>query len=218
VTIRVVVADDQALMRGGFRMILDAADGIEVVGEAIDGADAVRAFERERPDVVVMDVRMPTMDGLEATRRITASDRDAKILILTTFDLDEYVYEALRAGASGFLLKDRPPEELVVAVRTVAAGEALLSPSVTRRLIAEFAARPEPAPPPDGLDELTERERDVLLLLAQGASNAEIATRLFVAETTVKTHVAHILRKLGIRDRAQAVVLAYESGLVRPGD
>jgi DNA-binding NarL/FixJ family response regulator len=216
-TIRVVVADDQALMRGGFRMILDAAEGIEVVAEAIDGADAVRAFERERPDVVVMDVRMPTMDGLEATRRITASDRDAKILILTTFDLDEYVYEALRAGASGFLLKDRPPEELVVAVRTVAAGDALLSPSVTRRLIAEFAARPEPGRPPAELDELTERERDVLLLLAQGASNAEIATRLFVAETTVKTHVAHILRKLGIRDRAQAVVLAYESGLVRPG-
>jgi DNA-binding NarL/FixJ family response regulator len=216
-SIRVVIADDQALMRGGFRMILDAADGIEVVGEAIDGADAVRAFERERPDVVVMDVRMPTMDGLEATRRITASDGDAKILILTTFDLDEYVYEALRAGASGFLLKDQPPEELVAAVRTVAAGDALLSPSVTRRLIAEFAARPEPARPPAGLDELTERERDVLLLLAQGASNAEIATTLFVAETTVKTHVAHILRKLGIRDRAQAVVLAYESGLVRPG-
>jgi DNA-binding NarL/FixJ family response regulator len=217
VTIRVVVADYQALMRGGFRMILDAAEDIEVVAEAIDGADAVRAFERERPDVVVMDVRMPTMDGLEATRRITASDRDAKILILTTFDLDEYVYEALRAGASGFLLKDRPPEELVVAVRTVAAGDALLSPSVTRRLIAEFDARPEPARAPAGLDELTDRERDVLLLLGQGASNAEIATRLFVAETTVKTHVAHILRKLGIRDRAQAVVLAYESGLVRPG-
>jgi DNA-binding NarL/FixJ family response regulator len=217
VTIRVVVADDQALMRGGFRMILDAADDIEVVAEAIDGADAVRAFERERPDVVVMDVRMPTMDGIEATRRITGRDGAAKVLILTTFDLDEYVYEALRAGASGFLLKDRPPEELVAAVRTVAAGDALLSPSVTRRLIAEFAARPEPVPAPLGLDELTDREREVLLLLAQGSSNAEIAARLFVAETTVKTHVAHILRKLGIRDRAQAVVLAYESGLVRPG-
>jgi DNA-binding NarL/FixJ family response regulator len=217
VTIRVVIADDQALMRGGFRMILDAADDIEVVAEAIDGADAVRVFERQRPDVVVMDVRMPTMDGIEATRRITKLDGDAKILILTTFDLDEYVYEALRAGASGFLLKDRPPEELVTAVRTVAAGDALLSPTVTRRLIAEFAARPDEPPPPEGLNELTDREREVLLLLAQGASNAEIAARLFVAETTVKTHVAHILRKLGIRDRAQAVVLAYESGLVRPG-
>jgi DNA-binding NarL/FixJ family response regulator len=217
VTIRVVIADDQALMRGGFRMILDAADDIHVVAEAIDGADAVRAFERERPDVVVMDVRMPTMDGIEATRRITSRDDDAKVLVLTTFDLDEYVYDALRAGASGFLLKDRPPEELVAAVRTVAAGDALLSPSVTRRLIAEFAARPEPIATPIGLDELTDREREVLLLLAQGASNAEIARRLFVAETTVKTHVAHILRKLGIRDRAQAVVLAYESGLVRPG-
>jgi DNA-binding NarL/FixJ family response regulator len=217
VTIRVVIADDQALMRGGFRMILDAADDIEVVAEAIDGADAVRVFERQHPDVVVMDVRMPTMDGIEATRRITKVDGDAKILILTTFDLDEYVYEALRAGASGFLLKDRPPEELVTAVRTVAGGDALLSPTVTRRLIAEFAARPDEPPPPDGLNELTDREREVLLLLAQGASNAEIAGRLFVAETTVKTHVAHILRKLGIRDRAQAVVLAYESGLVRPG-
>ena len=216
-TVRVVIADDQALMRGGFRMILEAADDIEVVAEAIDGADAVRAFERERPNVVVMDVRMPTMDGLEATRKITASDRDAKILILTTFDLDEYVYEALRAGASGFLLKDRPPEELVHAVRTVAVGDALLSPSITRRLIAEFASRPQPLDPPAGLDEPTEREREVLFLLAQGASNAEIAARLFVAETTVKTHVAHILRKLGIRDRAQAVVLAYESGLIRPG-
>jgi DNA-binding NarL/FixJ family response regulator len=217
VTIRVVIADDQALMRGGFRMILDAAEDIEVVAEAIDGVDAVRAFEREHPDVVVMDVRMPTMDGLEATRRITHANAGAKILILTTFDLDEYVYEALRAGASGFLLKDRPPEELVAAVRTIAAGDALLSPSVTKRLIAEFAARPDPPPPPDGLDELTDREREVLLLLAEGASNAEIATRLYVAETTVKTHVAHILAKLGIRDRAQAVVLAYESGLVRPG-
>jgi DNA-binding NarL/FixJ family response regulator len=215
--IRVVIADDQALMRGGFRMILDAAGDIEVVGEAIDGADAVRAFVRLHPDVVVMDVRMPSMDGIEATRRITAADETAKILILTTFDLDEYVYDALRAGASGFMLKDRPPEELVAAVRVVAAGEALLSPSVTRKLIAEFANRPTPPPAPDGLDELTEREREVLLLMAEGASNAEIAARLFVAETTVKTHVAHVLRKLELRDRAQAVVLAYESGLVRPG-
>ena len=216
-TIRVVVADDQALMRGGFRMILDAQDDLEVVGEAIDGADAVRAFERLHPDVVVMDVRMPTMDGIEATRRITALDAAARVLILTTFDLDEYVYEALRAGASGFLLKDRPPEELVAAVRVVAAGEALLAPSVTRRLIAEFASRPAQTAQSEGLDELTEREREVLVLMAQGASNAEIARRLFVAETTVKTHVGHVLQKLGLRDRAQAVVLAYESGLVRPG-
>ncbi len=216
-TIRIVVADDQALMRGGFRMILDAESDLEVVGEAIDGADAVRAFERLHPDVVVMDVRMPTMDGIEATRRITALDTAAKVLILTTFDLDEYVYDALRAGASGFLLKDRPPEELVAAVRIVASGEALLAPSVTRRLIAEFAGRPEQPASPEGLDELTEREREVLVLMANGASNAEIARRLFVAETTVKTHVGHVLRKLGLRDRAQAVVLAYESGLVRPG-
>jgi DNA-binding NarL/FixJ family response regulator len=215
--IRVVIADDQALMRGGFRMILDAADDIEVVGEAIDGADAVRAFARVRPDVVVMDVRMPTMDGIEATRRITADDAIARVLILTTFDLDDYVYDALRAGASGFMLKDRPPEELVEAVRIVADGDALLSPSVTRRLIGEFANRPSPPPVPDGLGDLTEREREVLLLMAEGASNAEIAARLFVAETTVKTHVAHVLRKLRLRDRAQAVVLAYESGLVRPG-
>jgi len=217
VTIRIVVADDQALMRAGFRMILDAADDLEVAGEAIDGADAVRAFERLHPDVVVMDVRMPTMDGIEATRRITSLDAGAKVLILTTFDLDEYVYDALRAGASGFLLKDRPPEELVAAVRIVAAGEALLAPSVTRRLIAEFATRPGQVRAPEGLDELTDREREVLVLMAQGASNAEIARRLFVAETTVKTHVGHVLRKLGLRDRAQAVVLAYESGLVRPG-
>jgi DNA-binding NarL/FixJ family response regulator len=217
VTIRVVIADDQALMRGGFRMILDAEEDIQVVGEAIDGADAIRAFARELPDVVVMDVRMPSMDGIEATRRITAKDGTAKVLILTTFDLDEYVYDALRAGASGFLLKDRPPEELVAAVRIVAAGDALLSPSITRRLIGEFASRPQPPPIPAGLDDLTEREREVLLLMAQGASNAEIARRLYVAETTVKTHVAHVLRKLDLRDRAQAVVLAYESGLVQPG-
>jgi DNA-binding NarL/FixJ family response regulator len=217
VTIRVVIADDQALMRGGFRMILDAEDDLEVVGEAIDGADAVRAFERARPDVVVMDVRMPSMDGIEATRRITDGDAAAKILILTTFDLDEYVYDALRAGASGFLLKDRPPEELVAAVRIVAAGDALLSPSVTRRLIGEFASRPPAISSAAGLDELTEREREVLLMMAEGASNAEIARRLFVAETTVKTHVAHVLRKLDLRDRAQAVVFAYESRLVQPG-
>jgi DNA-binding NarL/FixJ family response regulator len=216
-SIAVLIADDQALMRGGFRMILDAEAGIEVVGEAIDGADAVRGFERLRPDVVVMDVRMPAMDGIEATRRITALEPTARVLILTTFDLDEYVYEALRAGASGFLLKDRPPEELVQAVRVVAAGDALLAPTVTRRLIEEFAHRPSAPVAPAALEELTEREREVLVLMARGRSNAEIARDLFVAETTVKTHVGRVLHKLGLRDRAQAVVLAYESGLVRPG-
>ena len=214
--IRVLVADDQALMRTGFRMILDAQDDIEVVGEAIDGADAIRRFERLAPDVVVMDVRMPTMDGIEATRRLTALDPPARVLILTTFDLDEYVYEALRAGASGFLLKDRPSEELVAAVRVIAAGDALLAPSVTRRLIEEFAKRAPTASPAE-LDELTEREREVLVLMARGQSNGEIARSLYVAETTVKTHVGHVLGKLGLRDRAQAVVLAYESGIVQPG-
>jgi DNA-binding NarL/FixJ family response regulator len=215
--IRVLIADDHALMRTGFRMILDAQDDIEVVGEAIDGADAIRRFEALSPDVVVMDVRMPTMDGIEATRRLSALERPARVLILTTFDLDDYVYEALRAGASGFLLKDRPPEELVAAVRVIAAGEALLAPSVTRRLIEEFARR-APAVKPAALDQLTEREREVLVLMARGLSNAEIARTLFVAETTVKTHVGRVLHKLGLRDRAQAVVLAYESGLVQPGD
>ncbi len=216
-TIRVVIADDQALMRGGFRMILEAEPDLEVVGEAIDGADAVRGFERWHPDVVVMDVRMPSMDGIEATRRITELDDAARVLMLTTFDLDEYVYDALRAGASGFLLKDRPPEELVQAVRVVAAGDALLAPTVTRRLIEEFAHRPASPAVPRGLDELTEREREVLVLMARGLSNAEIAGELFVAETTVKTHVGRVLHKLHLRDRAQAVVLAYESGLVQPG-
>ena len=215
--IRVLIADDQALMRTGFRMILDAQDDIEVVGEAIDGADAIRRFEALSPDVVVMDVRMPTMDGIEATRRLSALERPARVLILTTFDLDDYVYEALRAGASGFLLKDRPPEELVAAVRVIAAGEALLAPSVTRRLIEEFARRAPTASRAE-LDDLTEREREVLVLMARGLSNAEIARTLFVAETTVKTHVGRVLHKLGLRDRAQAVVLAYESGLVQPGD
>jgi DNA-binding NarL/FixJ family response regulator len=215
--IRVLIADDQALMRTGFRMILDAQDDIEVVGEAIDGADAIRRFEALSPDVVVMDVRMPTMDGIEATRRLAGLERPARVLILTTFDLDDYVYEALRAGASGFLLKDRPPEELVAAVRVIAAGEALLAPSVTRRLIEEFARRAPPAKRTE-LDELTEREREVLVLMARGLSNAEIARALFVAETTVKTHVGRVLHKLGLRDRAQAVVLAYESGLVQPGE
>ena len=215
--IRVLIADDQALMRTGFRMILDAQPDIEVVGEAIDGTDAIRLYERFVPDVVVMDVRMPTMDGIEATRRLTEFDAPARVLILTTFDLDEYVYEALRAGASGFLLKDRPPEELVAAVRVIAAGEGLLAPSVTRRLIEEFAKR-APSPSRAELTELTDREREVLILIARGLSNGEIARSLYVAETTVKTHVGRILGKLRLRDRAQAVVLAYESGLVQPGD
>jgi DNA-binding NarL/FixJ family response regulator len=216
-TTRVLIADDQALMRGGFRMILDAQDDIEVVGEAIDGEDAIRQFAALKPDVVVMDVRMPAMDGIEATRRLAAGDPPARVLILTTFDLDEYVYRALRAGASGFLLKDRPPEELVAAVRVVAAGDALLAPSVTRRLIEEFAQRADPPPPPAAMAELTDREREVLMCMGRGMSNREIARELYVAETTVKTHVGRVLQKLDLRDRAQAVVVAYESGLVRPG-
>ncbi|MDQ4107635.1 MAG: response regulator transcription factor [Actinomycetota bacterium] len=217
-TIRVLIADDQALIRSGFRLILDGQDDIEVVGEAIDGGDAVEQYRRLSPDVVVMDVRMPSLDGIEATRRLTASDEPARVLILTTFDLDEYVYEALRAGASGFLLKDRPPEELIAAVRVVAQGEALLAPSVTRRLIREFASRTGSTRPVPELDELTEREREVLVLMGQGLSNSEIASALFLAQTTVKTHVGHVLQKLRLRDRAQAVVVAYESGLVRAGD
>lgn len=213
----ILIADDQALVRVGLRKILEAEPETSVVGEAGDGDDAVAEARRLRPDVVLMDIRMPVLDGIEATRRIVRERAQTRVLILTTFGLDTYVYDALRAGASGFLLKDRPPEELVAAVRIVASGEALLAPSVTRRLIAEFAGRPERLAAPEGLDELTDREREVLVLMANGASNAEIARRLFVAETTVKTHVGHVLRKLGLRDRAQAVVLAYESGLVRPG-
>ena len=215
--IRVLLVDDQALVRSGFRMILEAREDLEVVGEAEDGRDAVELAGRLDPDVILMDVRMPDVDGVEATRRLAAAGSRARVLILTTFDLDEYVYEALRAGASGFLLKDRPPEELVAAVRVVASGDALLAPSVTRRLIEEFAKR-APAAQRDELHELTEREREVLVLIARGLSNAEIAKALFVAETTVKTHVGHVLSKLRLRDRAQAVVLAYESGLVQPGD
>jgi DNA-binding NarL/FixJ family response regulator len=215
---RVLIADDQALLRGGLRMILDAQDDIDVVGEAIDGRDAIEQVRRLQPDVVVMDIRMPAMDGIEATRHLTALEPPAKVLILTMFELDEYVFEALRAGASGFLLKDRPPEELVAAVRIVAAGDALLAPSVTRRLIGEFARRPAAAAPAPALvGELTDREREVLVLMAHGLSNGEIADRLYVAETTVKSHVGRILAKLGLRDRAQAIVLAYESGLVQPG-
>ena len=216
----VVVADDQALVRAGFRVLIDSAADLEVVGEAADGAQAVAAVEAARPDVVLMDVRMPVMDGLEATRRIMGSPRAATthVLILTTFDLDEYVYDALRAGASGFLLKDAPPEELLNAIRVVATGDALLAPSVTRRLIAEFAARPEvPRTQSAVLDALTDREREVLALVARGRSNAELSGELHMSVATAKTHVGRLLSKLGARDRAQLVVIAYETGLVSPG-
>jgi DNA-binding NarL/FixJ family response regulator len=220
-TIRVLIADDQALVRAGFRMILDAEDDLEIVGEASDGAQAVELALELRPDVVLMDIRMPEMDGIEATRRVASGDGDPpiRVLMLTTFDLNEYVYEALRAGASGFLLKDVPPEQLAAGIRVVAGGEALLAPSITKRLIEEFAtARPTEAPaPPPGFDELTARELEVFKLIARGMSNAEIAGELVVSETTVKTHVARLLMKLGLRDRVQAVVLAYESGVVQRG-
>jgi DNA-binding NarL/FixJ family response regulator len=213
--IRVLVVDDQQLVRTGFRMILDAEPDLEVVGEAGNGAESIDLAGRTRPDVVLMDIRMPVMDGVEATRILSPT---TKVLILTTFDLDEYVYDALRAGASGFLLKDTPPEDLADAVRVVAGGDALLAPSVTRRLVAEFASRPtHTAKPPAGLELLTEREREVLGLVARGLSNAEVAEQLYLGETTVKTHVGRILMKLGLRDRVQAVVLAYESGIVTPG-
>ena len=227
--IRVLVVDDQELVRSGFCVILDAADGITVVGEAANGEAAVSQVAAHEPDVVLMDIRMPGMDGLEATRQITGrapAARSAgsgpatppKVVMLTTFDLDEYVYEALRAGASGFLLKDSPRHDLIAAVRAAAAGDALLAPSVTRRLIEAFARRPpETSPSPSRLASLTSRERDVLLLLARGRSNAEIAAVLFVSEATVKTHVGNVLAKLGLRDRVQAVILAYETGIVVPG-
>jgi DNA-binding NarL/FixJ family response regulator len=215
--IRVAVVDDQALMRTGFRMILESADGIDVVGEAENGIGATELVKRVDPDVVLMDIRMPEVDGIEATRRITATGADARILILTTFDLDEYVYDALRAGAAGFLLKDTPPEQLIDAVRILASGDALLAPSVTRRLLEEFArSTPAHAETP-GLHDLTDRETEVLHAMAAGLSNAEIAEKLYVGETTVKTHVGRVLMKLGLRDRVQAVVTAYESGLVVPG-
>ncbi|HEX2275286.1 MAG TPA: response regulator transcription factor [Acidimicrobiales bacterium] len=217
--IRVLVADDQALVRAGFRMILDAQPDISVLGEAGTGREAVELARRVEPDVTLMDIRMPDMDGLEATRRLAGPgvDTPLRVLVLTTFDLDEYVYDALQAGASGFLLKDVGRDELVHAVRVVAAGDALLAPSVTRRLIAEFARQRPPAPAsPAELESLTSRERDVLELVARGLSNAEIAEALVVGEATVKSHVAHILMKLHLRDRIQAVILAYKVGLVRP--
>jgi len=217
----VLIVDDQALVRAGFRMILEAEEDIEVVGEAADGREAVAEAQRLQPDVVLMDVRMPELDGIEATRRLLdGGATSAKVVMLTTFDMDEYVYDALRAGASGFLLKDVPPEQLVAGIRAVASGDALLAPSVTRRVIEEFVRRPPASVRtlPAELGELTARELEVLKLIACGRSNAEIAKELFVSETTVKTHVAHVLSKLDLRDRVQAVVLAYESGLVEPGE
>jgi DNA-binding NarL/FixJ family response regulator len=217
--IRVVLADDQALVRAGFRALLDAQDDIEVVSEAGDGEEAVHLAAELAPDIVLMDIRMPGVDGLTATRRIVADSRSAgvRVVILTTFGLDEYVFDAIRSGASGFLVKDTEPEELVQAVRVVVGGEALLSPSVTKQLIAEFAARAKEPQAPDRLDELTDRELEVLALVAEGLSNVEIAERLVVSPATAKTHVSRTMGKLGARDRAQLVVIAYESGLVRPG-
>jgi DNA-binding NarL/FixJ family response regulator len=214
-TISVVLADDQPLVRAGFRLILEAEDDLDVVGEAGDGAEAVTAAERLQPQVVLMDVQMPKLDGLEATRQIANNPHvRTRVLILTTFERDDYVFEALRAGASGFMLKNAAPEDLVRAVRVVAAGEALLAPSITRRVIEDYAQRPPPPKNAAGLDQLTERELEVLLLLATGKSNAELAQQLYLGEGTVKTHVSHLLSKLGLRDRVQAVVFAYENGLV----
>jgi DNA-binding NarL/FixJ family response regulator len=215
--IKIVLADDQPLVRGGFRLILEGEEGVSVVGEASDGEEAVAAAQRLRPDVVLMDVQMPRVDGLEATRRIAQNAAiQARVLILTTFERDDYVFEALRAGASGFMLKNATPEDLVRAVRIVAAGEALLAPSITRRVIEDYARHSSPSR--DGrLDQLTERELEVLRLLATGKSNSELAAHLYLGEGTIKTHVSHVLGKLGLRDRVQAVVFAYESGLVEPG-
>jgi DNA-binding NarL/FixJ family response regulator len=212
-TIRVVVADDQSMVRAGFRMLLGGEPDIEVVGEASNGLEAVEKAIRLHPTVVLMDIRMPELDGLEATRRILAADDKIRILVLTTFGLDEYIYEALRVGASGFVLKDDPPEQLISAVRIVAAGDALLSPTVTKRVIEQFTRRPRPATP-SGFKDLTERELDVFRLIARGFSNAEIGNELYISDTTVKTHITHILQKLQLRDRVQAVVLAHEAGLV----
>jgi DNA-binding NarL/FixJ family response regulator len=215
--INVLLADDQELVRSGFRLILELEDGIEVVGEAADGREAVRLAKELQPDVVLMDVRMPELDGIEATRRLQHAGVEARVLVLTTFDLDEYVYDAIRAGASGFLLKDAPREQLVTAVRTVARGEALLAPAITQRLIERFVARPPAGEATPAIADLSTRELEVLRLLARGLSNAEIAAELFVGEATIKTHVAHILRKLDVRDRVQAVVFAYETRIVQPG-
>jgi DNA-binding NarL/FixJ family response regulator len=219
--IRVLLADDQALVRGGLRKIVDGEDDMTVVAEAVDGMEAVEAAARAKPDVAVVDIRMPRLDGIEATRRILAAPATAsvRVLVLTTFGLDDYVYEALRAGASGFMLKDAPPEDLVAGIRLVATGAALLDPAVTRSVIEEFARRSPSAPPPDAcaVQNLTAREREVLELLTRGRSNGEIAADLFLTEATVKTHVAHVLMKLGVRDRVQAVIYAYEAGLVTPG-
>ena len=216
--IRVLLADDQALVRGGLAMIVDAQADMEVVAEAPDGAAAVELARRHAPDVVLMDIRMPGMDGIEATRRLVRSGSPARVLMLTTFDVDDYLLEAMRAGAGGFLLKTAPPHQLVAAIRDAVAGDTLVSPSITRRLVEEFVARPRPSSDGlPGLADLTAREREVLALVARGLSNAEIATALIVGEATVKTHVARILMKLGLRDRVQAVVAAYEGGVVRPG-
>jgi DNA-binding NarL/FixJ family response regulator len=219
--VSVLIADDQALVRAGFRSILEAQPGIRVVGEAADGRDAVALARNRHPDVVLMDIQMPDIDGLEATRRIVEgadSDDSIAVLMLTTFDLNEYVYEALRAGASGFLLKDVLPEDLVAAVRVVAAGDGLIAPTITKRLIEQFARSAPPTTPPRGLDELTPREVEVLTLVARGLSNGEIADELVISDATVKTHVKRVLSKLGARDRVQAVVAAYEAGLVTPGE
>jgi DNA-binding NarL/FixJ family response regulator len=217
VTVRVLVVDDQSMVRAGLRMLLSGEPDIDVVGEAGDGREAVAQAARLHPDVVLMDIRMPQLDGLEATRRILAADDSARVLVLTTFNLDEYVYEALRAGASGFVLKDDPPEQLIAAVRTIAGGEALLSPPVTRRVIKQFT-RLQRQVPPKGVEQLTSREMDVFRLITQGLSNAEIGRELFISDTTVKTHVTRLLQKLGLRDRAQAIVLAYQTGLFEGTD
>jgi DNA-binding NarL/FixJ family response regulator len=211
-TIRVLVADDQSMVRAGFRMLLAGEEDVEVVAEASNGLEAVEKNARFKPHVILMDIRMPELDGLQATRRILAADNSARILVLTTFDLDEYVYEALRAGASGFVLKDDSPEQLLAAIRTVAGGDALLSPTITKRVIQKFARMPRPAPPKE-LDDLSEREFEVFRLIAQGLSNAEIGQELYISDTTVKTHITHILQKLNLRDRVQAVVLAYQTGV-----
>ena len=215
--IRVLLCDDQELVRTGFRLILDLEDGIEVVGEAADGVACLREVARTKPDVVLMDIRMPNVDGVEATRRLVASGSPARVLVLTTFDLDEYVYDAMRAGASGFLLKDVPREQLVLAVRAIAQGDAFLATSVTRRLVERYVSAPAPGRVPTEVASLSEREREVFGLLARGRSNAEIAATLFHSDSTVKTHVGNVLGKLGLRDRIQAVVLAYETGYITPG-